>query len=99
MSATADMSAADSGLPATDTELSHPGLERAALEAQASRRPVWTADHPVGREERTKNRLALRHLEGLTAAWRRDNPGGEFGCADAEDGPGRQDDGPLDRVL
>src|SRR6266436_2028655 len=31
-----------SGLPATDTELSHPSLERGALETQASRRPVWT---------------------------------------------------------
>ena len=69
--------AADSGLPTTDTELSHPGLERGALEAQASRRPIWTGDHPVGRVERTKDCLALRHLEGLIAG-RRDDPSAEF---------------------
>src|SRR5438445_9694871 len=96
--APAEMPAAGSGLGATDTELSYPGLEGGPLETETSRRTLCTSEHPVRLVERPQNRLALRRLQGVTAG-RRNGPRAELRRGYAQGRPAGQDDGALDGGL
>src|SRR5437870_4936363 len=93
------MSAVGSRPGPIDTELLYPRLKRGALETEAGGGPLRTSEHPVALVQRPENRFALRRLERCSAGRRRHRAIAELRHEHAKGGPGRQDDGTLDRVL